>query len=251
MLRAIEYRDIGAIRKMLADGYPVDAPLGNNGLAPALSQAAKWGLAEVCEALVSGGATVNGVAGRSISPLHDAASNGSVPVCQLLVAAGAEIDSLDSSGTTPLHYASVNDRLDAMRYLLGCGADVNHVGRYGDSALRKAGSYDIALELLSAGADPNQVNEGNQMRYTVFQALVLAGEVGAVRACLDKCDIDLAQKTSMGKSLLRLASGHPDMVALLRSAASIQKVEQALPPPEGRETNDLPRAKRSPSPSAL
>jgi ankyrin repeat protein len=91
--------------------------------------------------------------------LHDAAGRGDLAEVERLLAAGMQVNRFDELGKTPLHHAAAGGHLEVMRRLLSAGADVNACddSQAGDSPLAAVAqncSYEVALCLIQAGADP-------------------------------------------------------------------------------------------------
>ncbi len=72
----------------------------------------------VVEALIQGGADVNGVTGtKKVTPLHMSARRGTVEIAKALIAAGASLQAQDSSGCTPLQRAIKCRQTAMIRFL--------------------------------------------------------------------------------------------------------------------------------------
>src|SRR5262249_2971059 len=103
-----------------------------------------------------------------------AAADGHADVVETLVRAGADAHARLKSGFTPLLFAAREGRIGAVRALLNAGVDVNGVirteRRLGGTAARNGVSalivavenahFELALELVKAGADPNDQRSG-------------------------------------------------------------------------------------------
>jgi ankyrin repeat protein len=110
-----------------------------------------------------------------LTPLLYAAREGCVECARELIKGGADIDLADPDGTTPLVLALTNMRFDLAAYLIKAGADINKWDFYGQTPLYVAvdlntlprggrpdlpstdnlSGYDVAAQLLAAGANPN------------------------------------------------------------------------------------------------
>lgn len=151
-----------------------DANTALRGGETVLMTAARTGRAGPVEALLKHGAQVNAKERRGQTPLMWAAADGHTEVVELLIKAGADIHAtLSDSGFTPFFFAARDGRAGVVRALLKAGVDVNapmkprrvtNKGpRTGTSALLLAvenGHFNLALELLEAGADPNDQRSG-------------------------------------------------------------------------------------------
>jgi ankyrin repeat protein len=139
----------------------------------ALMTAARTGRVEPVKALLARGAGVNARDRREQTAIMWAAADGHARVVELLIEAGADFRTPLSSGFTPLLFAVREGRRDAARALLAAGADVNAVmeprrpftraPRKGTSALMLAvenAHFELALELIERGADPNDQRSG-------------------------------------------------------------------------------------------
>ncbi|KAJ1466186.1 ankyrin repeat-containing domain protein [Baffinella frigidus] len=127
------------------------------------------------EALIKGGAMVNGCDLEGLTPLHHAAA-GEVPwthtarmeqikIVHLLLEAGANVKSVCENGWSPLHECySVNNNLTAF-LLLRAGADLHAKNHHGDTPLHlvcheNCGvlNDEILRTMCALGADVNAVN---------------------------------------------------------------------------------------------
>jgi ankyrin repeat protein len=140
----------------------------------ALMTAARTGRIEPVKALLSRGANVHAKESRKgQTALMWAAAEGHVEVVEALIGAGAEFRARLDSGFTPLLFAVREGRIGVVQILLKAGADVNETirpssgrrqgPRAGTSALALAvrnAHYELAANLLDAGADPNAAGPG-------------------------------------------------------------------------------------------
>ena len=79
---------------------------------------------DIVEYLISKGADVN-IGFYGISPLHLAVFTGNRQLCELLVSQGASVNAGDNNGSTPLHIAALRGNKDIALFLISSGADVN------------------------------------------------------------------------------------------------------------------------------
>lgn len=140
----------------------------------ALMTAARTGKIGPVNALLKRGAEVNAKERRGQTALMWAAADGHAEVVEVLLKAGADFRTpLSDSGFTPLFFAAREGRTEVVRALLKAGADVTEGMRprkpagkgpaKGTSALILAvenGHFELALELIEAGADPNDQRSG-------------------------------------------------------------------------------------------
>jgi len=142
----------------------------------ALMTAARTGRVEVVRTLLSAGADANARENRrGQTAIMWAASEGHVSTVEALIQGGADFRARLKTGFTPLLFAVREGRLGAVRVLLKAGADVNETMQPQESAGRGRGyggaapragitalalavenaHYELAANLLDAGADPN------------------------------------------------------------------------------------------------
>ena len=151
-----------------------DANTSLRGGETVLMTAARTGKVGPVRALLSRGAQVDAKERRGQTALMWAAADGHAQVVELLLAAGADFRrALPDSGFTPWFFAARDGRTEVIRALLQAGANVNEAmqpqkpggkgPRRGTSALLLAienGHFELAVELLKAGADPNDQRSG-------------------------------------------------------------------------------------------
>jgi ankyrin repeat protein len=140
----------------------------------ALMTAARTGRLGPLKALLDRGANVNAAERKGQTAVMWAAAEGHAPVVQTLIDAGADFRTPLPSGFTPLLFAAREGRSEVVQVLLKAGADVTEAMRptrrpavrpaaAGSSALTLAvenGHFELALDLVKAGADPNDQRSG-------------------------------------------------------------------------------------------
>jgi ankyrin repeat protein len=155
------------VELLLAHGADANATL--NGGETVLMTAARTGRPGPVRALLKRGAAVNAKERRGQTALMWAAADGHAEVVELLLKAGADAGAvLPDSGYNAFFFAAREGRTDVVHALLKAGADVNAAmeprrpprkgPRKGTSALILAvenGHFELAIDLLKAGADPN------------------------------------------------------------------------------------------------
>ena len=138
-----------------------------------LMTAARTGKAECVQALLEKGAAVDARERRGQTALMWAAAAGHSGVVDLLLAHGADFRVELPSGFNALFFAIRAGHPGVTRSLLKAGADVNQaaqVGKRNDKSMRQHttplmlavenGHFELALELVAAGADPNDQRSG-------------------------------------------------------------------------------------------
>jgi ankyrin repeat protein len=143
--------------------------------------ASRTGKPGAVEALIKARAKVEAQDRTGQTALMWAAADGHAEVIDLLVKSGADVKRRLKSGFTALLFAAREGRSAAVKALLKNGADVHeaivtdHDGRgreapNGTSAVLLAvenGHFELAMEIINAGADPNDQRSG----CTVLHAL--------------------------------------------------------------------------------
>jgi ankyrin repeat protein len=127
-----------------------------------LHEAARFGAAKVCEALVDMGANVSLSDKGGSTPLHETLSlknwrDGDV--ARFLIDRGADLGAGIRKGGTPLHEAILHDNVEAVDVLIRAGSRLDALSKWGSTPLHSAASgfYDHANRmcemLLDAGSD--------------------------------------------------------------------------------------------------
>jgi uncharacterized protein len=143
-----------------------------------LMTAARTGRVEPVAALLEKGAKVDATDRKGQTALMWAADDGQAEVVALLIKSGADIHHRLKSGFTPLLFAARDGRIGVVRVLLKAGADANEAIETERSGRRAAledmsalmlavenGHFELAMELVNAGANPNDQRWG----YTALQ----------------------------------------------------------------------------------
>ena len=142
-----------------------------------------------CRTLLAKGADPNAREEREQTALMWAAAEGHAAVVAALLDAGADLHAKLESGFTPIFFAAREGHIEVVRTLLEAGADVNEllerVKGGADLAVNNAsyrpvdegmsllllavrnGHFELAIELVKAGADPNDQRTGFTPLHTV------------------------------------------------------------------------------------
>jgi uncharacterized protein len=170
-----------AIVKLLLDAG-ADANATGKGGETVLMMAARSGSVEAVKALLVRGASLDTRERRGQTALMWAAAEGHAAVVRALIEAGSDINASLDSGFTPFFFAVREGRIDVVRAFLEAGINVNEplrrqekppegpvdnnsskpAGR-GTTPLLLAvqnGHFELAIALVDAGADPNDVQTG-------------------------------------------------------------------------------------------
>jgi ankyrin repeat protein len=154
-----------------------------------LMTAARAGSAEAVRALLAKGADPNAREERDQTALMWAAAEGHADVVDALLGAHADLHAQLKSGFTPLFFAAREGHIEVVRRLLQAGGDVNEPLQRAkdapDPAVNNAsyrpvddgislllmavrnGHFDLAIELVKAGADPNDQRSGFGPLHTI------------------------------------------------------------------------------------
>ena len=154
-----------------------------------LMTAARTGNLAAVKALLSAGADPDARERREQTALMWAASEGHLGIVNVLLDAGADVQASLRSGFTPLFFAVREGNIDVVHRLLKAGVDVNavleRVKDGPDAAVNNAsyrpvddgmsplvlavrnGHFELAVELIEAGADPNDQRSGFSPLHTM------------------------------------------------------------------------------------
>ncbi len=167
------------VRSLLNAG--ADANVKHRGDETALMIASRTGKLGAVKALLEKDAKVDAEDREDQTALMWAAAEGHAEVLELLIQKGADVNHRLKSGFTALLFAAREGKAAAVRMLLQHGADVKDAivteekagGRdapHGTSAVLLAmenGHFELAMEIIKAGADPNDIRSG----FTALHAL--------------------------------------------------------------------------------
>ena len=160
------------VKLLLESG--ADAKTRMKGGETVLMLAARSGNAETVKALLAHGAALDRRERLGQTALMWAAAEGHAEVVRTLIKAGADVNARLNSGFTPFFLSVREGRLDAVQAFLKAGVDVNAMmqpaagwkyrgGAPAMSPLQIAvlnGHFELAIALVDAGADPNDVRTG-------------------------------------------------------------------------------------------
>lgn len=167
------------VRALLDAG--ADANVKQRGGETALMIASRTGRPGAVRALIDKGAKIDAQDREDQTALMWAAAEGHAAVIELLIPHGAEVKYRLKSGFTALLFAAREGKTEAVKKLLQHGAEAadsivteeNTGGRdapKGTSAVLLAmenGHFELALEIIQAGADPNDLRSGFSALHTL------------------------------------------------------------------------------------
>jgi ankyrin repeat protein len=179
LLLACQNGNEKSVRALLDAG--ANANTTQRGGETALMVAARTGRPAPVKLLLEKGARIDAQDHAGQTALMWAAAEGHAEVTSLLVAKGADVKHRLKSGFTAILFAAREGKSAAVRALLAVGADVKDAiatqekigGRDapdGTSAVLLAvenGHFELAMELIRAGADPNDMRSGFSALHTL------------------------------------------------------------------------------------
>lgn len=156
---AVAADDVGAVRRSLKAGLPVDGR--DEAGRTALLIATYHDAIRVAEALIAAGADVNAKDDLEDSPYLYAGAEGRLEILKMTVLAGADLGSVNRYGGTALIPAAHHGHVETVRYLLSTKIDIDYINKLGWTALMEAVILGdggpvhqrIVALLLKAGAD--------------------------------------------------------------------------------------------------
>lgn len=181
-----------------------------------LHEAASRGKLEVCQCLLSHGASIHACdkANKS-TPLWLAASHGFLPVCKLLLDAGALVAELDIAGLSPLAAAARGGHLEVCALLIARGAPVDDVPSGSNRPIALAcrwGRSEVRTLLLSHGAESCSMP-------VAWTQLIEAAANGETRTCEELLAGGAAvdEQDALGRTALfhAVREGHSGVCATL------------------------------------
>lgn len=172
LMLACENGNAEIVRALLDAG--ADANASKRGGESVLMIAARTGKPDAVDALLKKGAKVEAQDHAGQTALMWAAAAGSDDVVELLLNNGADLTRRLKSGFTALLFAAREGKAAVVKTLLKHGADVKDaIVTEGDAKGRAApngtsavllamenGHFELAIEIIRAGADPNDIRSG-------------------------------------------------------------------------------------------
>ncbi|MCY4601863.1 MAG: ankyrin repeat domain-containing protein [Acidobacteria bacterium] len=201
--------------------------LGSFGLAGAatdarLAEAVRRQDGEAVRKLLADGAPVNARGGDGFTALHWAAQRNDLEIADLLIAGGADANAADRYGVTPLALACTNASGGLVERLLRAGADANAAQMSGETALMTCARTGVAAAvepLLAGGADVNAAESTHGQTALMWAAW--EGHTGVVRTLLDHgAAVDARTTTGYTALLLAARDGHRQTTQALLSAGA-------------------------------
>lgn len=210
-----------------------------------LIHAVKGGSTEAAEALLKGGASVNGTDSGGQTALRHACVNADVTMVRFLIDRGADVNSMDTmgEGETSLHHlcrwapqwsswkitrTHLDGRVEeienprfaqhaaVVRELLERGADPMLLTAYGHTALHCAAESGAALFIPLLVKHGAKVNEATANGYTALNAAANRGHAPAVQALLEAgADANAADAVGVTALMGAVLAQDPATVALL------------------------------------
>lgn len=143
--------------------------------------------AVVANALIDGGADVNGPNASGIVPLHMAAMGGDAAMVRLLLSRGARVEATDEGRITPLMVAANGGHEEIVRMLHAAGGNINARDADGVTPLMMAygaGHLGLGPKLVAMGANPDAVdNNGVTVRDYIKLGREVRRQTGGQSTC--------------------------------------------------------------------
>jgi ankyrin repeat protein len=177
LVKSASQGNVEQVRKLLMAGADPDLCIRNSS---PLCVAAFSGMADVVQALLDGGASVNLRLPTGVSALDCAIRNQHIDCVKVILAAGAASDGSVDGRPTPLMRAASIGLTPAVTLLIDAKADVNAALPNGTTALMMAAqqsSPSTTRILLEAGADPTPANMAGQTALAIAKALKKSDEI--------------------------------------------------------------------------
>ena len=226
LFKAAEAGNAAEIRKLLAQGVPVDAADSDGWTA--LMLAAGEGKLAAVQALVKGGADVNWAAKGGETALIVATASGHTAVVKYLLSEGADKTARTKQGLTAADVAERAKKPDLAKLLqVGGGRAAAGVARAGDSRAERDAKINAAAEAFKAGRNDEaaklfqevvaQDPQHAMAWHFLGQSLAAAGKKDEARAAYEKSlslqpNGDLAERntkmiTALRKGVLSYPNG--------------------------------------------
>jgi TonB family protein len=217
--------------RLLKHGANVNARAKDSGDTP-LYLAARNGLADLVDLLLSRGADVNVANRAGETPLFGAVLSKNRSIVNAIVLKGANVKAQRTDGVSPLMLAAWADPTgDIATLLLSAGADTGTRSKDGDTALtwavaRETGGGELVRVLLGKGVDVNAVNNfGN----TALMIAASWGNSDLVRILLGSgADSSTSDKHGCRPLFRAAAHGHAEVVRILLSHGADVNAKCAL-----------------------
>jgi hypothetical protein len=237
MKRAMDYRDMQAVRETIAEGYDPNSVLYSDTKETALHHAARYFDVEMCRLFLGAGAKPGKKDKYGATPLQTAVEEGRpAEIVEVLLKAGADANWVDKDGTPMLHIAAARDNssekkmFDARvcQLLIDHGADL-----FAQTAVKHICLHDVRTVeawrfFVNAGIAPDYIPQGADAGYlTPFQFAVNCGEFEIVGYCVAQGTVDLAQRTIKGRSLTDITLDSR-VLSALRSGELVEEISEAL-----------------------
>jgi len=195
-----------------------------NGIQP-IHLAARRGVAEVCDLLISAGADVNARSKDGLTPLHEAAQHAQADIIELLVAAGAACMAEDKQHRTPLSAALTTtygpDTVPGLNPYTDdkLVAAVSILLSHGAGTRKKKHKWPELEEAASAGHAPLVqllLDKGAPASSEALTVAARFGRLEAVKLLLERRG-DAKQPPSLKPSALHMAArfGHAEVIHTL------------------------------------